>query len=231
MRATQGDAVTVLQGELAVLEQASAVGAVGMERSQIKELHYITDMANIPSMLEQGILCHRLAARTAQGHVSVADEEVQARRAGKRIWLGRYYRRLHDYANLYIDARNAMLFLLLQAGQGDLTVLAIDPKVLDLRGVVIADRNAASLAPRFLPSAQGIEALDEAVVTAKRWTDSQEAKQRRMAEVLVPGRVPPSLIRGAYVPDEDAAQRLQGQLGGRSLAIRVHPRLFFRGRP
>jgi ssDNA thymidine ADP-ribosyltransferase, DarT len=72
-----------------------------MERSQILELHYITDMANVPSMLEQGILCHRLATRTARGHVSVADHEVQARRAGKRIWLGRYYRRLHDYANLY----------------------------------------------------------------------------------------------------------------------------------
>jgi ssDNA thymidine ADP-ribosyltransferase, DarT len=202
-----------------------------MERSQIQELHYITDMANVPSMLDQGILCHRLAARMARGHVSVADEEVQARRAGKRIWLGRYYRRLHDYANLYVDARNAMLFLLLQAGQGDLTVLAIDPKVLDLRGVVVADRNAASLAPRFLPAGEGIEALDEAVVTARRWTDSQEAKQRRMAEVLVPSRVPASFIRRAYVPDEDAAQRLQSHLGGRPLPIRVNPRLFFGIRP
>lgn len=223
--------MTLLRGESALLEKASVVGAVGMERSQIRELHYITDMANVPSMLDQGILCHRLAIRTAQGHVSVADHEVQARRAGKRIWLGRYYRRLHDYANLYIDARNAMMFVLLQAGQGDLTVLAIDPAVLDLRGVVIADRNAASLAPRFLPSAEGIDALDEAVVTAKRWTDSQDAKQRRMAEVLVPSRVPSSFIRGAYVPDDDAAQRLQAHLGGRSLPIRVHPWLFFGSQP
>jgi hypothetical protein len=182
-------------------------------------------------MLEEGILCHRLAERTAQGYVSVADHEVQARRAGKRIWLGRYYRRLHDYANLYIDARNAMLFVLLQTGQGDLTVLAIDPAVLDLRGVVIADRNAASLGPRFLPSAQGIDALDEAVVTAERWTDSPDARQRRMAEVLVPSRVSPSFIRGAYVPDEDAAQRLQAHLGSRALPIRIHPWLFFGGRP
>jgi hypothetical protein len=220
--------VPVLQGESAVLEKASAVG---MERSQIQELHYITDMANVPSMLEHGILCHRLAARTARGHISVADEEVQARRARKRIWLGRSYRLLHDYANLYVNARNAMLFLLLQAGQGDLTVLAIDPKVLDLRGVVIADRNAASLAPRFLPSAEGVDALDEAVVTAERWTDSQEAKQRRMAEVLVPSRVPPPFIHAAYVPDDDAAQRLRGHLGGGSLPVRVNPWLFFRSRP
>jgi hypothetical protein len=97
--------------------------------------------------------------------------------------------------------------------------------------VVVADRNAASLAPRFLPAGEGIEALDEAVVTARRWTDSQEAKQRRMAEVLVPSRVPASFIRRAYVPDEDAAQRLQSHLGGRPLPIRVNPRLFFGIRP
>lgn len=72
---------------------------------------------------------------------------------------------------------------------------------------------------------------DEAIVTAKRWTDSPDAKQRRMAEVLVPSRVPPSFIRGAYVPDDDAAQRLQAHLGGRSLPIRVHPWLFFGSQP
>jgi hypothetical protein len=202
-----------------------------MDRSQIQELHYITDMANVPSMLERGILCHRLAVRTAREHVPIADEEVQARRASKRIWLGRSYRFLHDYANLYVDARNAMLFLLLRAGEADLAVLAVDSTVLDLRGVVVADRNAASLAPGFLPAAEGIAALDEAVVSAERWTDSPEAKQRRMAEVLVPGRIPPSLISRAHVPDEAAAQRLRGHLGGRSLAINVNPWLFFRGRP
>jgi hypothetical protein len=217
----------MLQGEVALLEE---IWAVGMERSHIRELHYITDMANVPSMLEHGILCHRLAARTARGHVSVADEEVQARRANKRIWLGRSYRLLHDYANLYVDARNAMLFVLLRANQGDLAVLTVDPTVLDLRGVIVADRNAASLAPRFLPSAEGILALDEAVVTAERWTDSSEAKQRRMAEVLVPGRIPPSFIRGAYVPDDASAQRLRDHLSGRPLAIQVHPWLFFRSR-
>ena len=202
-----------------------------MDRSQIRELHYITDMANVPSMLERGILSHRLAARMVREHASVADEEVQARRAAKRIWLGRSSRFLHDYANLYVDARNAMLFLLLRAEQGDLVVLTINSTVLDLQGAVIADRNAASLAPGFLPAAEGIAALDEAVVFAERWTDSQEAKQRRMAEVLIPDRVPPSLISGAHVPDDAAAQRLRGHLSGRSLTIHVNPWLFFKGRP
>jgi ssDNA thymidine ADP-ribosyltransferase, DarT len=202
-----------------------------MERSRIQGLHYITDMANVASMLGQGILSHRLAGRVARGHVSVAAAEVQARRASKRVWVGRSSRPLHDYANLYVHARNAMLFILLRSRQGDLTVLTIDPKVLDLDGVVVADRNAASFASLFLPAAEGIAALDETAVFAERWTSSYEAKQLRMAEVLVPDRVPPSLIKGAYVPDHAAAERLRSHLGGRSLAIRVDPWLFFRSAP
>ena len=123
-----------------------------------------------------------------------------------------------------------MLFILLRAGQGDLTVLAIDPAVLDIQGVVIADRNAASLAPRFLPALEGIAALDEATVSAQWWNDSADAKQRRMAEVLVPDRVPSSFIRGAYVPDDQAATRLSGHLRRQFLPIQVHPWLFFRGK-
>lgn len=88
-----------------------------MERSRIRELHYITDMANVASMLERGLLSNRLARRVASGHVSVADAEVQARRASKRVWVGRSSRPLHEYVNLYVHARNAMLFILLQAGR------------------------------------------------------------------------------------------------------------------
>jgi hypothetical protein len=202
-----------------------------MERSRIQELHYITDVANVASMLKRGILSNRLARRVARGHVSVADAEVQARRASKRVWVGRSSRPLHDYANLYVHARNAMLYILLRSKQGDLTVLSVDSEVLDLDGVVVADRNAASFASLFLPAAEGIDTLDEAAVFAEWWISSHEAKQLRMAEVLVPDRVPPSLIKGAYVPDHAAAERLRGHLGGRSLAIRVNPWLFFRSAP
>jgi ssDNA thymidine ADP-ribosyltransferase, DarT len=58
--------------------------------------------------------------------------------------------------------------------------------VLDLDGVIIADRNAASTIARFDSVAEGIERLEETVVFAKWWNDSIDANQRRMAEVLVP---------------------------------------------
>jgi hypothetical protein len=199
-----------------------------MDRSRVRELHYITHIANVASILDHGILSHRLVRRVASQHTTVASEEVQTRRADKKVWIGRSGRALHDYANLYFDARNAMLSFLLAQHQGDLTVLAVDPQVLDRRGVVVADRNAASAA-RFEPATTGIGLLDETAVFAEWWHDL-DAKQRRMAEVLVPNRVPATLIRGAYVPDPAAAQRLRAQLGDRALPIAVHRFLFF-GRP
>lgn len=118
-----------------------------------------------------------------------------------------------------------MLSFLLAQHEGDLTVLVVDPQVLDRRGVVVADRNAASAA-RFEPAAIGIGLLDETAVYAEWWQDL-DSKQRRMAEVLVPNRVPAMLVRGAYVPNPAVAQRLRAELSDRELPIAVHRFLFF----
>jgi hypothetical protein len=155
-----------------------------MERSRIRELHYITDMANVGSILDRGILSHRLAVRRVSSRVRIDDTEVQSRRAVKRVKIPGSSRALHDYANLYVNARNAMLFKLLNDRMGDLTVLAINPRALDREGVVVADRNAASNVAKFDSAVDGIRQLDETVVFATWWNDSEDAKQRCMAEVL-----------------------------------------------
>ena len=75
-----------------------------MNREDITELHYITPIENVPSILEYGILSNRKAARLP--HTSVAMEEVQDRRRNKQIPGARS---LHNYVNLYFDAHNPML--------------------------------------------------------------------------------------------------------------------------
>lgn len=198
-----------------------------MDRSRLSELHFIAHLANVSSILQHGILCHRRARRV--NYVSVASSDVQQRRQRKKVPSGRHYRLLHDYANLYLDARNAMLYSLLEHWEGSLTVLAVDPLVLDLPGVVVADRNAASGIVRFSSVAEGgIEALDERVVFARYWADSEDLKQRRCAEVLVPGKVDPRWIRRAHVPDRITQRKLAQRLGAHALPIEVAPYLFFR---
>jgi hypothetical protein len=92
--------------------------------------------------------------------------EIQERRTDKRIPGAGI---LHDYANLYFDAHNPMLSRL-RTENDDICVLRIDPKVLDLPGVIIADRNAASDWVRFFRVGEGLKALNRDRVFAKYWT-------------------------------------------------------------
>ena len=78
-----------------------------MQREELEELHYITPIVNVASILSSGILSHQLAAKVH--HTSVAMREVQDIRMNKVV-PGTNGRRLHDYANVYICARNPMLF-------------------------------------------------------------------------------------------------------------------------
>jgi hypothetical protein len=58
-----------------------------MNRADVTELHYITGIAKVTSILQHGILSHTLAAELA--HDSVAMPEIQAIRQNKQIpgWL------------------------------------------------------------------------------------------------------------------------------------------------
>jgi len=115
-----------------------------VRREELSELHYIAHMSNVASILGQGILSNRRASQV--GHTSVAMQAVQDRRAKVVVPGGR---KLHDYANLYVCARNPMLYKR-QGQHADLCVLQVSTDVLDLLGVVVTDANASSDYVRFL---------------------------------------------------------------------------------
>lgn len=139
-----------------------------MERHELTELHYITPIANVPSILRLGILSHNRAKRAA--HQSVAMNEIQARRAKVIVPGGR---KLHEYVNLYICARNPMMYKR-QTQSKELCVLAISPCVLDLPGVVVSDRNASSEYAIFKAAPDGLGIVNREWTFAEYWTDSDQ---------------------------------------------------------
>ena len=201
-----------------------------MEREQVEELHYITTMDNLASILQNGIVCHNQAKHLQ--HTSIANEGVQDLRRGKRVPGGSL---LHDYANLYFDARNAMMYDR-RTNQPDLVVICVGPSVLDLPGVVISDGNAATGGTAFYPAPAGLRQLDASRVYAVSWHrdddghpyegwDKKERKRQRQAEVLVPGSVPPEFITRCYVRSRAIISEctvIDGQL-----TVAVHKRVFF----
>ena len=172
-----------------------------MTRDELTELHYIIAVANVASVLEHGIVSHNEARKLE--HTSVAMMELQDIRKNVVVPNGRA---LHDYVNLYICARNPMMYK--RRGQhAELCVLRVSTDVLDLPKVVVTDGNAASTLrgyARFAAAPDGLSIVDRELTFARYWNDADLfAKYRKAcakcAEVLVPVPVTPNYITGAYV--------------------------------
>ena len=200
-----------------------------MKRADVKELYYITHSDNLKSISQYGILCHRKAKKILCQ--SIADPEIQKRREKVVIPGGK--RKLHDYANLYFNARNPMMFKRKEVHK-DLAILRIDSAIFDEPEVVISDRNASSGYVRFYPSPSGLKNLDKSLVYTDDWRNSDTfrywtRKSVICAEVLVPDSVAPKFIRGIYVSCHDTYQKVVKLLAGLSLAdsVSIDPKLFF----
>jgi ssDNA thymidine ADP-ribosyltransferase DarT-like protein len=199
-----------------------------MRRDELHELHYITLIDNVPSILTKGIMSHYLAEKVQ--HRSIAMQEVQNKRSTKKVPGGRM---LHECANTYICARNPMLYLR-RNSHAELCVLRIDPAVLDLDGVIVTDRNAASHA-RFSPGSTGLSLIDREQVFAEYWIHpgnvlaTDDHKKIKCAEVLVPSRISPNYIVGAYVSSVQSMRRL-GEIAPQ-LLVTMDAHLFFQEQP
>ena len=196
-----------------------------MKRADVKELHYITPIANVPSIMKKGILSHALSKKLP--HESLAMEEIQSKRKNKQIPGAR---KLHDYANLYFDAHNPMLSKR-RSQNNQICILRVNTSVLDLPDVIISDRNAASDWARFNSVIDGLAVLDKDKIYARHWANANnqyelwEQKSIKCAEVLVPDNVEPKYILGAYVANETALKAFQ-QLNIQ-LTVSIRSDIFF----
>jgi hypothetical protein len=195
-----------------------------MERHELEELHYISPICNILSILRYGILSHSRAEKMA--HESVAMPEIQDKRRSKSVPGGR---RLHDYVNLYICARNPMLRKRRDQHRS-ICVLQVSIDVLDLPGVVVTDQNAAGKYVRFAQAPDGLAIVDRDQVFAEWWTHPDQIQEWRhasakCAEVLVPDRVEARFINGIYVSCQEAKNQVNAL--GTGLTVRINGHLFF----
>ena len=177
-----------------------------MIRSDITELHFITHISNVSSILQVGIISRNMAIRKKMKFEDLSEPGVQDRRTGKKI--PGTSKELHDYANLYFDAHNPMLSAR-RSENNDICVLRINRNVLDLKGIVMTDMNAARDC-RFMPLEEGLFSLDHDKVYMVNWKDPDnpinEYRQAgiKCAEILVPECVESRYIIGAYVANRIA---------------------------
>ena len=191
---------------------------------KIREFHCIMPIANVSSVLEHGLLSYDRANKLP--HRSIAMPEIQDRRDQVQVPGGH---RLHRYANLYLNARNPMLYKRRNEAQS-LCILRVSTRARHLQGAVLTDCNASSRYVRFL-SIDQVSELDLEAIYSNDWRHPDDPiayrrhKSQMCAEFLVPDRLPPEFIKGAYAVDPATERRLRST--GFSHPITVNGELFF----
>ena len=199
-----------------------------MKKGDLQELHNICAIENLASILKHGILSNKRI--TKKVHRSIAMEEIQERRRNVVIPGARP---MHEYANLYINGRNKMMYkIICNNDVSDICVLRISKEVLDIPDVVIADMNASSDHVRFRASPQGLRYIDKDLVFSKYWTHPDDPFEEMRhgsiicAEILVPDHVGPKYIMCVYVANEEGQQKVLAVAA--DLPVDINSNMFFR---
>ena len=168
--------------------------------SDVTALYYITHKSNLASIMRYGILSHAEVERQGiQTHTVYNQEVVNLRQLrivdGKSLW---------NFANLYFQVRNPMLFQVLRHADvpqyDEIIVLSISPEVLRLEGARVTTGNAAAGSTEIYPVNDGekqVGALQK-IFAQEYWNSTDGSKRTVMAECLVPNVIPPNLIQTVY---------------------------------
>lgn len=197
-------------------------------KAEIKSLFYITHVENVPSILKNGILSHARVESQGVPFTPIYDSGIIRNRKNKAtperasLW---------EYANLYFQARNPMMFRVIhEKSAKDLAVVGVKPGVLQLPDVMVADGNAANNPTRFFKATEGLKVIEEQwrVIQAEYWNDVDGSKRKIMSECLVPERIPAGYIHTIFVADHDAKKRVEEMIGPKGVPVLPEPNIFFR---
>lgn len=192
--------------------------------------YYITHVSNLPSILQEGILSHSEVEKRNLNSAIVYNADVVNRR---RENITPDDRSLWEYANVYINARNPMLYRVSrQTEVGNLCILVIDAAVMNLSGAFLTDGNAASTMTKIRKAKDGIPYLDWNVLDSDYWTEYDDGTRRIMAECLIPKLVEPKFIKEILVSNSKHVPTVRQLISSvpRTINIIPEPYMFFQPR-
>jgi hypothetical protein len=187
---------------------------------QFPFFYHMTHKDNLAGILQHGILSHSdVLTRDDVLATDISD-------AGAQRWRDRVepanHRAIHDYAPLYLNPKNPMLFVRRNL-QHEIVILKISPGVLQDSQHVFADGNAASRETRF-SSNSNVIADSLTALKAEYWANCTDGKRRRCAELLVYPKVKTVHILSAICSNNALAREIAT---GTDLQIEVNPSMFF----
>ncbi len=193
----------------------------------VRELFYITHKDNLPSILENGILSHNEIKRRGIPFARVYDEEIVSARGQKTVPDGRS---LWDFANLYFQPRNPMMYRVIdERGPQNIVVVGVRKTVLRRGDIYVTNGNAANNATIIHPGSE-LKKLERSLmkgIDMKYWNRFDGSKRRIMAECLVPNAIPPDYIEETFAPTHEVAAELRSKFRNPNVHIITEPDMFF----
>ncbi len=191
-----------------------------MQEPNIRALYYITHIDNLPSILSRGILSHARVRTEGVQDTTIYLPHLASKRRERRT---SDRKSLWDYANLFFQPRNPMLYNVIKSkGKQNLAVLRISNTVLQRQGIFIADGIASNQRTRIYPRSERLEILQtqQQILQSDSWISwnhSDKVRRKLMAECLVPNQVNPKDIQRFIVADQSVVNSLQGHLSSTNI--------------
>ena len=186
-----------------------------MLETHIRSLYYIAHISNLSLILSRGILSQRIRSEENIQYAPIADRNIVSRRRDKQTPNGKS---LWDYANLFFQPRNPMLFRVInEKGAQNLVVFRVENTVFEEQGIFVSDGIAANYQTKFYRLSEGLEIFQthQKIFQSDSWISwnhDSDLRRKLMAECLVPNRVDPKHIQRFIVSDHTVSNSLKGQL-------------------
>jgi hypothetical protein len=195
-----------------------------LQKYGIDHLYHMTYIDNLTSIIENGLLSHNEAYRQGAIAADISDPNVQDIRAET---VDPFYNRpLHEYVPLYFSPRNPMLYKRREI-QEDIVILGLDPQILSEPNVLFTDGNAAASETMFYRGIQMLNQLPWNSIRSRTWTDIEDGKRIKCAEVLVYPKIEPSRIQMVFCYSNKHRGTIISAKQGTLIMGRVNPELYF----
>ena len=173
-------------------------------------LFHFTEVRNLKSIIQNGLLCTNLKNKKGIKHIDIANSNIQERRSRMRVPVGPGGR-VHDYVPFYFSSINPMLLTLLMQkniDQNNIIYLCLKIQRLEEEDAVFTDASANTVSPPdFFEDTSDLDKLDWELIDSRKWrVETDEQKHKKMAEALIHKRVGIEEIDAIVVFNEDAKE-------------------------
>jgi len=203
---------------------------------RIYYLYHLTHIENLPGILRDGILSHKIVQKSYPSFMDISESNVQYKRGRLKLESSSGRMRLiHEMVPLFLRPITPMLCLRQNIAE-DLCFILINSSyvVRDDIECIICDGNIAvhqrtRTYNSFGNEGQNLDKLPWEVLNAVRWSDFPDGARKRGAEFLIWPSIDPSGFWKILVKSKSAYDRVctHLQVAQSLLKCEVVPRKFF----